>query len=235
MPKKSGYFRRTFSSFFIELLLIILGVLSALAVENYRESITEKKKEKEYLVALRDALQSDTAVIKREIQRCFSKQNACVIFLQLVETNKPVEIPQEKFEDMTTSIVMLIDPVYNTAIYEDLKSSGNLKIISNNDLRNSVINHYADLYKVSQRLTESAPLTAYNENFTDLLEVEEFSFDKEISQAQFVAKLKRNENSRLYLERLQKRMIVMRNLFIYQMLPKSLDLLDKINLEISKK
>ncbi len=235
MLKRTGYFRRTFSNFFVELLLIILGVLSALAVENFRESISDKTKEKEYLLALRDAIQSDTAVIKKETQRCFSKQNACAVILQLVEGDTQAEIPQDKLEDMTASIVMLIDPVYNTAIYEDLKSSGNLKIISNNELRNSVISYYADLYKISDRFSEMALFTSYNDDFTDLLDIDEFSFDKEISQARIIGKIKTNENAKLYLKRLQKRIMVIRNLFIYQMLPNSLNLLDKINLEISKK
>lgn len=228
-------FRRTFSNFFVELLLIILGVLSALAVENFRESIADKRREHEYLLALRDAVQSDTAVLKKETQRCFSKQNACATFLQLIESDEPREIPQDKFDDMTASIMMLIDPVYNTAIYEDLKSSGNLKILSNNDLRNSVISYYADLYKTSGRLADWALSTSYSEDFTDLLDFEEFSFDKEISQAKIIGRIKKNENAKLYLKRLQKRIIVMRNTFIYQMLPKSLEVLDKINLEISKK
>ena len=191
--------------------------------------------EHEYLFALRDAIQSDTAVLKRETQRCFSKQNACATFLQLVEGEKQDAIPQEKFDDMTASIVMLIDPVYNTAIYEDLKSSGNLKIISNIDLRNSVISYYADLYKTSSRIADVAITTSYNEDFTDLLDVDEFSLDKEVSQTKIIGRIKKNENTKLYLRRLQKRIIIMRNTFIYQMLPKSLELLDKINLEISKK
>jgi len=234
VPNKSAYFRRTFGNFFVELLLIILGVLSALAVENFRESLAESKKEKEYLLALRDAIQSDTAVIKKEIQRCFSKKNACTVFLQLTEGNSQQEIPQDKFDDMAASIMMLIDPVYNTAIYEDLKSSGNLKIISNTELRNSVISYYADLYKISDRFGDLALFTSYNENFTDLLDVDEFSFDEELSQGKIISRIKGNENAKIYLKRLQKRTLVIRNLFIYQMLPESLDLLDKVNQELEK-
>ena len=138
----------------------------------------------------------------------------------MIENEKQDKIPQEKFDDMTASIVMLIDPVYNTAIYEDLKSSGNLKILSNNDLRNSVISYYADLYKTASRISDMALSTSYSEDFTDLLDVEEFSFDKEISQTKIIERIKKNESAKVYLKRLQKRIIIMRNTFIYQMLPK---------------
>ena len=234
MLKRHYWIRRSLPNFLAELLLIVIGVLSALAVENFRESVAERRKEHEYLLALRDAIQSDTAVTRMEIQRCFSKQNACSVFLQLTDDAERKEIPQEQFEDMIASIVMLIDPVYNTATFEDLKSSGNLKILSNNELRNAVISYYAILYKTTTRFTEMATLTSYNEEFTDLLDPKEFAFEKEISQAEIIQELKKNERSRLYLKRLQKRVMAMRNAFIYQMLPKSLDLLDKINLEISK-
>ncbi len=155
--------------------------------------------------------------------------------MQLADGNKPKEIPQDQFEDMVASVVMLIDPVYNTATYEDLKSSGNLKILSNSDLRNAVISYYADLYKTSTRFTEMATQTSYNEEFTDVLDPEEFSFDKEISQSKVIGQLKNDERSKLYLKRLQKRVMAMKSAFIYQLLPKSLDLLDKLNLEISKR
>ena len=235
MLRRAHFIRRSLPNFLVELALIIIGVLSALAVENFRESVAERRKEREYLLALREAVQSDTAVTRKEIQRCFNKQKACAIFLQLADGNKPKEIPQDQFEDMVASVVMLIDPVYNTATYEDLKSSGNLKILSNSDLRNAVISYYADLYKTSTRFTEMATQTSYNEEFTDVLDPEEFSFDKEISQSKVIGQLKNDERSKLYLKRLQKRVMAMKSAFIYQLLPKSLDLLDKLNLEISKR
>ena len=72
----SGISGKTFSNILIELFLIITGVLSALAVENYRQSIQDKKTEKDYLISLKVALQTDTAMLNRSIQKCYLKQKA---------------------------------------------------------------------------------------------------------------------------------------------------------------
>ncbi len=222
--------RKSVFSIFIELFLIITGVLSALAVENYRQSILEKNMEVDYLVALRNAVRADTAILNQDIQKYFKKQKACKTLLELVESGKPMD--QEEFEMSAEAIIMSVDPFYNTAIFEDLKTSGHLQIISNEDLRNSLMEYYILVDHLSEVHIQNLFDIAYNPFFTDLLTFREYAFEEELNQSGIVAKLKERKDSQIYLKRLQKRSYTFYSTLLFNSLPRSQNLLDEIDREL---
>ncbi len=225
--------RKSVSSIFIELFLIIVGVLSALAVENYRQSILEQNMEVDYLIALRKAVRADTAMLNRDIQKYFKKQKACKTFLELIESGKPLD--QEEFEMSAEAIIMNVDPFYNTAIFEDLKTSGHLQIISNEDLRNAMMEYYILVDHLSEVHIQNLFEISYNPFFTDLLTFREYAFEDELNQSGIVAQLKERKDSQLYLKRLQKRSYTFYSTLLFNSLPRSQNLLEEIDQELVKR
>jgi hypothetical protein len=221
-----------FSYVVIDLTLTFVGVLSALAVDNFRESLSENAREKEYLIAFRDALKSDTATINTELERCFFKLNAAGKFIDLIE--KQDSTSNADFEDLTLSILMLIDPAYNTATYEDLKSTGNSRIIRNADLRNDIIAHYTYLNKLMAIQQSSTSAIAYNAAFMDQFTYEEFTQLRNSSSEEVIGRLRNDKEATLYLKRLRKEMIIYRNSLLYSALPKTLALLEKVDAEVTQ-
>lgn len=221
---------RRFSYILVDLSLTFVGVLSALAVDNFRESLVENNREKEYLIAFRDALQSDTVTINTELQRCFFKLNAASKFIDLIERRDSSS--NEKFEEATQSILMLIDPAYNTATYEDLKSTGNSRIIRNGELRNAIISHYTYLNKLTAIQQSYIPNISYNKFFMDQFNYDEFILPHAQSYKKIVNRFRNDNEAQLYLKRLQKEMIVYRNSLIYSALPRTLLLLEKVDTEL---
>ncbi len=224
------FLQRKFSYVLIDLLLTFVGVLSALAVDNFRESMVENNREKEYLVAFRDALKLDTATINTELERCYFKQKAAVKFIELIENRD--SISNENFEEATQSILMLIDPAYNTATYEDLKSTGNSRIIRNRELRNAIITHYTYLNKLISIQQSSIPYISYNRTFMDQFNYDEFIHSQNQSHEKIIDRFRNDESAQLYLVRLQKEMIIYRNSLIYSALPRTLFLLEKVDVEL---
>jgi hypothetical protein len=217
----------------LQVVLIFIGVLAALAVENYKDTLADRQREKEYLLAFREALTSDTAGVNRELVRCHEKLMASKEMLELVTTNRVVS--SETFDALSTSIIMLIHPIYNFAIYEDLKSSSNLRLITNSSLRTAIILHYTQLNDVTQIQLPSELRIAYNQAFTDQLDYEEFTFEKEFKPELIISRIRKDEQAQLYLKRLQKDVTTIRNTLLHSILPKSLDLLDKVNEEIDQR
>lgn len=224
---------RTLGNILLQVLLIFIGVLAALAVENFKNSLADRQREKEYLLAFREALTADTANVNRELVRCHEKLMASKEMLDLVTTNRSVS--PETFDALSTSIIMLIHPIYNFAIYEDLKSSSNLRLITNSSLRTAIILHYTQLNDVTQIQLPTELRIAYNQAFTDQLEYEEFTFEKEFKPEHIIGRIRRDEQAQLYLKRLQKDVTTIRNSLLHSILPKSLDLLDKVNEEINNR
>jgi hypothetical protein len=224
---------RTFGNILLQVFLIFIGVLAALAVENFKSSLSDRQREKEYLLAFREALTSDTASVNRELVRCHEKLMASKEMLQLVSTNGSVS--PETFDGMSTSIIMLIHPIYNFAIYEDLKSSSNLRLITHSSLRTAIILHYTQLNDVTQIELPTELRISYNQAFTDQLEYEEFTFEKEFNPELIIGRIRRDAQAQLYLKRLQKDVTTIRNNLLHSVLPRSLDLLDKVNDEINNR
>ncbi len=217
--------RRTFFQILIELALLIIGVLAALAVDNWRQSIGEKKMGRDYLINLREAIQEDTAVIKVEIKRGFDKENAATQVLQLIDSGKTVS--PEAFEDLIENILMIVNPAFMTAVYEELKSTGNLKLIHNDDIKKNIILYYSflDLLYI-----QTSKLMTYDPDFMDVIDYEELTYRRPFSQEVILSRLRKSEHARFYLRKLQRDMYFYHQAMIYVTLPKSLELLDKINL-----
>jgi hypothetical protein len=224
---------RAFGNILLQVFLIFIGVLAALGVENFKSSLSDREREKEYLLAFREALTSDTASVNRELVRCHEKLMASKGMLQLVTTKGSVS--PETFDALSTSIIMLIHPIYNFAIYEDLKSSSNLRLITNGSLRTAIILHYTQLNDVTQIELPTELRISYNQAFTDQLEYEEFTFEKEFNPELIIGRIRKDEQAQLYLKRLQKDVTTIRNNLLHSILPRSLDLLDKVNEEINNR
>ncbi len=219
--------RETFAQIVIQLALIIIGVFTALAVENWRESIAEKKIGREYLINLREAVQSDTAMIKAEIKKGFDKENAAGEMLKLIDSGKTVD--SEEFEDMIENILVLISPACMTTVYDELKSTGNLKLIRNNDLKKSMIVYYSSFELL---LLQVARIINYNLDFMDAIDYGELTYRNPFSQETILARLRKSKEAKRHLRELQKIMFFYHQGMIYNMLPKSLELLDKINRDL---
>ena len=221
------------SNIFIQLFLIIVGVLAAFAVENYRQSILEKKTEKEYLIAFRNAVEADTMMLNQDIQRCFQKKRAAKIFLELIENERALD--SNEFEGLIEAVMMNIAPFYYTAIYEDLKASGRLQIISNEALRNAIIEYYITIEHLREVQDRMSIEISYHPAFTEVLTFSEYALEGELNQHAIVSRLRAKEESRRYLLRLQKGAFTFYGSLLFNGLPKSQNLLDDINQELESR
>lgn len=225
-----GQISKKFYEFFIQLILIVVGVLSALGVDNYRETIQEHKAEKEYLITLRNSVQSDTVALRKEIQRTYDKINAITELINL--SNSPKDVDNEKFGNLVTDVYMLIRPNFITAVYEELKFTGNFKLIRNIELKSLIISYYGDnaiIQEQNDREVGSHPIYFLNELTFDELE-NKTPFD----QKRILNSIRSHEAVRTELFLLQKRTSFVRSGMIYTSLPRSIELLEKLQDEIDK-
>ncbi len=218
---------RTFFQILIELFLIVSGVLAALAVENWRESIGQHALEREYLINLRDAIQADTTMIRSEIKRGYEKEFAARRILELVKNHSTTS--PEEFGDIIESILMLLSPAYSSAVYEDLKYTGNLKIIRNDGLKRNIITYYATIDLLAEKRAKGLDACP---NFVDLIDIDELTYRRTFSQETILARLAKSEPAKHDLRDIQRFTYYYNNSMIYTSLPKCLEILDLINHEL---
>ena len=125
-----------------EIILVVIGILIALQINNWNEGKKAKEKETHALNEIISDLDHNivnlTAIKTRKINSINSAKNSLKIIIDVFEKNK-------KYHDSLivhfTAILAYPDPDLKTSGYESLTSIG-MDLISNNKLRSEVGTYY---------------------------------------------------------------------------------------------
>jgi len=123
-----------------ELVIVVLGILIAFQVENWRESRVEREVEAVALAGLANDLSADLTLIARFIEtseRRAAAMDALITSLQSGTVEAPEVIARHWFD-----AVFGLSFNLNTATYTGLKDGSQLHIIRDDKLRTGLIEYY---------------------------------------------------------------------------------------------
>jgi len=126
-----------------EIVLVVIGILLALQVNNWNETQKERKFERKMLSEINKELKSDIIHFKRLSERMHTLDFVSTKFIKMVHLKATFKDSLYKREGsrrwyyLNTGILYQ----YNSGPYEALKASG-LNKISSDSLRNSLIKYY---------------------------------------------------------------------------------------------
>ena len=142
MENKTGkYFKYAIG----EIVLVVIGILLALQINNWNESQKMKKWEHRFLVDLKSELKTNLTQLEEINTNQQAVFKACVDLKDLLET--------ASIEDKST-----IDSIYNltvyqrtffptTGVYDSALSAGKIENINNDKLKYDIMNLYNHYYK----------------------------------------------------------------------------------------
>lgn len=124
---------------FIELIVVFIGITLAFMLNNWRESYKNQQLEKKYLIGFHDDIvhdytQLDTIINANERKLCRANQ----VIKILKNGNLQTDSAMVFIGDMVQ--IHLFFPKVNT--YESIKNSGNLNIITDYKLKETLIKYY---------------------------------------------------------------------------------------------
>lgn len=126
-----------------EIILVVIGILIALQVNNWNSARIEKKAETKTLIELKKGIVSDCELLQNNLKNVKS---------QLTKMKLLKELLKNKYYSYNNDLDTLFGSVYgiqpvdlNKAFYEDLKASG-LKLIKNDSIRLKIVNLFEDDY-----------------------------------------------------------------------------------------
>tara|TARA_R110001592_G_scaffold26361_6_gene98842 strand:- start:2604 stop:3350 length:747 start_codon:yes stop_codon:yes gene_type:complete len=127
---------------FGEIVLVVIGILIALQINNWNDSRKDRIFEVKMLTEIQKGLDSDISYFKRISQRLFKLDSASKKMIRLVHEKATFKDTLYKngfnrWYNLRTGI----NYQYNPGPYEALKASG-LDKLTNDSLRNSLINFY---------------------------------------------------------------------------------------------
>ena len=156
--------RQKWTHYFWEFLMLFLAVTLGFFVENQREHYIEHKREKIYIQSLFEDLKKDTAGIELS---AISRRIVCNMIDTLIFLLKSGYV--EKFSQRIYYLARKIPYSegrfsFNTKTFDQLKSSGNLRLIRNRKVMDMISDYYHDAANAAVR----GPLDMNFENRRDL-------------------------------------------------------------------
>jgi hypothetical protein len=127
---------------FVELILIIVGILTALAIDGWAQDRRDRHAERQYLELLRD----DLVLIEDQLRgyadfETANLETAVSLYAALAPGND--ERDAVRIQSALAGISVRRTVQVTSAAYTDLQSTGNLQLIRNPELRQQMIRYFA--------------------------------------------------------------------------------------------
>ena len=185
-----------------EIILVVVGILIALQINNWNENVKKLQQEKIYYCKIKEDLESDKININRSLEslnkRISSAKRALNNLYDGVDDKSVI------LEDYLSAIRSIKFLPSKLAI-RDIVSSGKLENLKNATLKDVIIRHYSDLDGALNRIfanTEDASKYVYQYNLSDFgihqLSLYENDFENELLEKMPNVNWTSNKNNLVY-------------------------------------
>jgi len=142
--------RKKWHHYFFEFLMLFLAVFAGFLAENWREHIVERKREKEYIRSMIEDLNRDTTVLSLDngIRKEAVSMYDSVITL-LNKKNRSQFEQQRIYYLVRMGLRLSPFPTLNDRTYEQMKSSGNLRLIHEKEISDKITHYYFSIKEFS--------------------------------------------------------------------------------------
>ncbi|MBK8622834.1 MAG: hypothetical protein IPN79_14030 [Saprospiraceae bacterium] len=157
-----------------EIVLIVIGILIALSINNANDVKNKRQKELILLTEMRQNLQTDIRDLDFNIKGSAKRIQANEIILKTLQERVSMH---DSLKPYYANIIGNFQLSSNTAAWENLKSVG-MDLVSKDSLRNAISNLYTVRYtyleNVTKGLDDNQQWNTFYPQFLDLINVEQF-------------------------------------------------------------
>jgi|SRR5689334_12988479 len=137
--------KKAFKEYFLEFIMIFLAVTLGFFAENLREKVTEHHKEREYMASVVQDLKSDTAELAHAATG-WNKSNADVdSILSYLKKDLSPSTVNVLYNLLNNNFFHFNLFKYSDKTIQELKSSGDFRLIRNKDIADSIMAFDADM------------------------------------------------------------------------------------------
>ncbi len=140
-----------------EILLVMIGILLALQVNNWNQERKNNKSESIYLNSVYSDLKEQSLMLDERINHENRNVELTEKAIDLIDNN----LYQQNIDSLRLLILRSIGTrTFSTsdATYDDLKSTGNLQLISDVELKNKIIKLYNSIYEEDKIYSKNNPI-----------------------------------------------------------------------------
>ncbi len=144
-PHFSGN-KQSVRKYLSEFFMLFVAVTAGFFMENIRENITERHKEKEYIISMVEDLTADTAQLNKLYIRNSNSRKGIDSLVILLDRNKAAD-----FDSITTlayNHIGMFYPFYSDdATMKQLLHSGGLRLITRQSVSKQIVSYYETIEK----------------------------------------------------------------------------------------
>ncbi len=134
---------RRWVHFAVELVLLVTGILIALAIDGWSGERDARRSEQVYLELLARDLGQIESQLQQQIDFEISTANTSVAAYELIKEDEPARHGSQ-IGKMLSAVSVRRTLSLDSAAYTDLVSTGNLTLITDRDLRDRIIRYFSD-------------------------------------------------------------------------------------------
>ncbi len=136
--------KKNFKEYFLEFLMIFLAVTLGFFAEGLREHLVNIKKEKQYIISVKEDLLTDTSYLSRLIPRAqlqLHKLDSLCILLNLAANSNTYNIHRLYYLNFRHSFGLILFE-QNERTISQIKSTGAFNLIENKECKDSITFYY---------------------------------------------------------------------------------------------
>jgi|SRR6185437_10008729 len=139
--------KKNFKEYFLEFIMIFLAVTLGFFAESYREHIVNKEHEKQYANSFYEDLQDDRKNLPRLINAIQSQQIQPSKSLPILFSKTSISVPADSIYFYLRKVIRQqgIMAFITDRTYEQIKNSGEMRLITDKQLADSLIDYYKDI------------------------------------------------------------------------------------------
>lgn len=148
--------RKKWHHYFWEFLMLFLAVTLGFFVENQREHYVEGKREKEYIRSMVEDLKTDVRYFSAEIVG--RKQNRIMTdsLINLLSQKSRTEFEQQRMYYFARYCIARVElPQFHDRSYDQMKSSGNLRLIHKKNIADSISDYYFNAKEIQVNINQT--------------------------------------------------------------------------------
>lgn len=127
-----------------EIILVVIGILIALQINNWNEHRKERAFERQMLQSFKQSLETDLADIDLNIKLHQQGLQACDSIFSLMESS--LQINKDSLARLFADAFFVTRFIYSNSAFESLKSKG-VNIISDKALQKQIVDVYDSRYR----------------------------------------------------------------------------------------
>ena len=136
--------RKKWTHYFWEFLMLFLAVLAGFFAENLREHYIEAKREKQYIQSLVADLRDDTRLLNEGIEFQSSKIKMMDSLIKFLNYPEILKKDLSQFYYLARVGPRTRPFANNSRTYDQLKSSGNFRLITDLEVSNRIMSYYEE-------------------------------------------------------------------------------------------